>query len=852
MFKSLKSRIIVPIIGVMALLIAVIVVYVSITTASLVYSAEDVRMDAATQSIRAYLTALEQQTFIAATAIGGSGELIRRMDNDDRLGVWQYLVDQKARWGGITSVIVTDPYGNAYARSVLRDVYGDWVGGGPAVAAGLRGESATLYMPTPTAPLVMTSSAPIMDGDRMVGVVAVNFDIATPGFVHRIRDTFDVDVTVFAGYTSIASTLMHPDTGEPAVGTPARDDIVEAVINRGGTLSIQLDVFGRLPYSAFYFPLFGADGRTPTGMFFIGIPQADAIATINTQRLYVALIGVAGLFVAAAFLYLLINTSMKPLDTIRLTVKEVAAGNMAVNIDRSKSLPREIDLLTTDVSSLVDVIRNITDDLSNVHTQYVNVGDIRHQIDASKYQRSFKEMVTLVNNLLTSVTEDIEDMVNTMNYVSDGDFDKKIDFARWAGDWKFIPEAFSSLTGNLKGINGKINAMTGAVSKGDLSFQIDTDEFQGDWRVLMTGLNSIAKSVAEPLGMIEVGMKELHEGNFDLNNVGQKIADAGFRPDPSYYKGAFKNIAVSFGSTISEVGSYIAEIEQVLAKIAKGDLTNKIERHYVGSFFAIKDSVNTINQTLHKTMSGISTAAEQVLLGANQISSNAADLASGAQQQSSAVEELNASIDMISQQTRQNADNALTANDLSNKSTVNAGEGADAMKQMVNAMEQIKESSNNIGKIVQTVQDIAFQTNLLALNASVEAARAGEHGRGFAVVAEEVRTLAGRSQDAATETTTLVQDTITRVGTGSTIAETTAESLNAIVKSAGEVLEVIGSISTASKEQAEAIGQISGGIAQISNVTQTNTAVSEETAAASQELNAQAETLQELVSYFKL
>ena len=254
-----------------------------------------------------------------------------------------------------------------------------------------------------------------------------------------------------------------------------------------------------------------------------------------------------------------------------------------------------------------------------------------------------------------------------------------------------------------------------------------------------------------------------------------------------------------------------------------------------------------INRVIGAVSQELDDASRQVSSASGLVSNSSQTLAQGSSEQAASLEETSSSLEEISSMTQRNAASAQSAKDLSNQTRQAAEQGAGDVEAMTKAMDAIKDSSSNIAKIIKTIDEIAFQTNILALNAAVEAARAGEAGAGFAVVAEEVRALAQRSAQAAKETATNIEDSITKSGHGVEISDKVARSLQEIVGKAREVDHLIGEIAMGSGEQANGIRHVLEAVTKIDSVTQGNAASAEEAAAAAEELNAQAHTLASLV-----
>ncbi len=324
----------------------------------------------------------------------------------------------------------------------------------------------------------------------------------------------------------------------------------------------------------------------------------------------------------------------------------------------------------------------------------------------------------------------------------------------------------------------------------------------------------------------------------------------GKRIDVSQYSGQYRVITEGINNLLDEVLKPNKEVVSILQLIAAGNLSTLVTGDYRGDHAIIKNAINETIESLRPIISELKEVVSNVTTSAEEVASNSGTLSEGATQQAASLEEISGSMTEIGSQINRNAENSLEVEKLSNEAKTNAIIGNDEMKKMLDAMKAINVSSKNISQIIKVIDSIAFQTNLLALNAAVEAARAGIHGKGFAVVAEEVRGLAARSAEAVRKTTTLIEDSMGKVVAGSSIAEKTAVTLKLVVSEIEKVDELMKEISTASREQAEGVSQVTSGMKQIEQVTQKNSTLAGKSAFAADRLKEQSNILNSTLDRF--
>ncbi|TPG60778.1 HAMP domain-containing protein [Ewingella americana] len=296
----------------------------------------------------------------------------------------------------------------------------------------------------------------------------------------------------------------------------------------------------------------------------------------------------------------------------------------------------------------------------------------------------------------------------------------------------------------------------------------------------------------------------------------------------------------------------ISENLALAERITSGDLTSEVSSHSTDELGKLTQTMGAMNSRLCDMITGIRESVSHLASASSQIAVGNMDLASRTEQQSAAVVETAASMEELTSTVRLNADNALQASKLATSATHDARKGGEIVNQVVLTMNDIGDSSKKITDIISVINSIAFQTNILALNAAVEAARAGEQGRGFAVVAGEVRTLAQRSANAAKEIESLINDSVTRISTGTELVSRAGASMEDIVRSVTHVSQLIDEISTSSTEQSQGIEQIGKAVTEMDSTTQQNATLVQESSAAAISLEQQAKKLSDMVAIFKV
>ena len=354
--------------------------------------------------------------------------------------------------------------------------------------------------------------------------------------------------------------------------------------------------------------------------------------------------------------------------------------------------------------------------------------------------------------------------------------------------------------------------------------------------IAMLFANSMSKSVLT----VKNAMLSISQGDLSCSLTKTKRKDE---------LGVLQNTAASLVEMLQHI---IGEANQILGSIAHFDLTTGEMNSYPGAFNGLADSVNAIRQMLTRMIIDIQSSSANVKSGSSQLAEATQLLSEGTVSQTSSIEKLVMDMNNVVDSINQNSENGNLINERLNTLDTKIQDSSQQMEHLLRIVDQIEEMSSDIQKIVGTIDSIAFQTNILALNASVEAARAGENGRGFAVVAEEVSSLASRSSDASKKTGELIEKCITGIAQAKESADVTASALESIVTYSAEIARSFDSISEATREEARKANSIRMEINNISDVVQSNSSTAQETAASTEALSQQAQTLEAMTSRFRV
>ena len=395
-----------------------------------------------------------------------------------------------------------------------------------------------------------------------------------------------------------------------------------------------------------------------------------------------------------------------------------------------------------------------------------------------------------------------------------------------------------SIVGQLGGEPAYAISLARGIAAGKLSAQITLEKT--DSRSLLHAMSEMQKVLLRVMHNIKEVVAAAAQGDFS-----RRVDEAGMQ-------GFQMEIAHNVNTLVVTSEQGLTDLSRVLGALARGDLTQSMDKDHQGLFGSLKDDANQTAAQLGRIVVRIKDSADAIHVASKEIASGNADLSQRTEEQAGSLEQTASSMEELTSTVKQNAENAKQAHQLAIGASEIAARGGQVVAEVVSTMDGITKSSYKIADIVGVIDGIAFQTNILALNAAVEAARAGEQGRGFAVVATEVRNLAQRSAAAAKEIKTLIGESVAKVEAGSRQVNDAGKTMGEILSSVKRVTDIMAEITAASAEQSSGIAQVSSAVAQMDAVTQQNAALVEQAAAAAESLREEAAKLVQSTLLFKL
>ena len=683
MFNSLKSKLIVPIVGILVVLVVFIGVYMSRGTVNLVeYLTED-RIRAASQSARAYMLQLEETNLMAARAVSGSPDLqafVRNWNDninrgENRLGLLQYLNARKDYYG-VTAFVIADHQGYVILRSHAPDAYGDSGLVSPVIASALQGVASTVYSSTAAMPMGITGITPIRDATGIIGTVSALINVDTDEFVDNFAATFNAEVTVFAGTERVATTFVDPVTGMRPIGTHVGQDVANIVIEQGRILDIALTLFD-IPFQGSYFPLTGWGG-SPIGMFFIGFSLQDTIDATSSLQRGLVFIGIIALAITVLVMFLYTVKMLKPLDLLTKNLNDIANGDA----DLTKKLPvvgnDEIAKASGYFNQTIEGFRQLIVSIKNKAGELSEIG--------GDLASNMTETASAMNQIAANIQSIKGRVLNQSASVTETN------------------ATMEQVTVNINKLSGHVERQTGAVSQASSAVEEMMANIQSVSSTLVKNVKNVKElqesSVTGKASLQEVAhdIQEIvreSEGLLEINSVIENIASQtnllsmnaaieaaragelgkGF----AVVAGEIRQLAENSSAQSKTIGDVLKKIKDSMDKITRST------ENVLDKFEAIDLGVKTVaeqEEAIRKAMEEQNHGSKQVLSASGQVNDITQQVKGGSQ------EMLEGSKEVIAES--KNLEKAT--------------------QEITNGMNEMAAGAEQVNKAVNTVNDLTGRT----------------------------------------------------------------------------------------------------------------------------------------------